>query len=230
MISVITPTIRKEGLPIVEKALKRQTFTDWEWWICSSFDPKCGKWVVDDFTGGIWSLNRAYNRLISNSEGELLVSIQDYTSFSPDALEKFWNHYQNNKKVIVSGVGNKYTDDTWTVKTWQDSRQRSDQGSFYEVYPWDVEGNFCAVPKQVFYDIGGFDEEMDSCFGFDFRGVLERIDMLGGYKFFLDQTNLSYSLEHDRPKGWDENNFINKWADYKKKNIDNGRYPVLKYL
>lgn len=231
-ISVITPSIRKEGLDIVRKALFRQTFTDYEWIIGSPFISKyCDKYVRDDFEGGYFTLNRIYNKMIKESSGELIVSLQDYTHIKPDALEKFWYAYKDNQKAIVSGVGNKYKDNTWMVKTWQDPRIRKDQGSFYECYPWDVEANFCAVPRKAIYDVGGFDEVMDfEGYGFDARGVFERIDMLGKYKFYLDQANESFSLEHDRPKGWDEHNMLTQWSGWKKKNIDKKRYPVLKYI
>lgn len=219
LISVITPSVRPEGLKLVEKALKRQTFTDYEW-------------LINDkrYKGGVWGLNRAYNALILQAKGELLVSWQDYTFGLPDALSRFWNCYYDNPQSIVSGVGNKYKDESWAVKTWQDPRQRVDQGSFYECYPWDVEANFCAIPKQALLDVGGFDEEMDEWFGMDARGVLERIDLMGGYKFYLDQANESFSLEHDRPQGWDEHNLVNNWWQWKQQNLDSKRYPILQYL
>ena len=43
MISVITPTIRNEGLAIVDKALRRQTYRDIEWWGGSQFKPDHGR-------------------------------------------------------------------------------------------------------------------------------------------------------------------------------------------
>ena len=230
-VSIITPSIRKEGLEIVRKALVNQTFENYEWIIGSPFDPIiCSNWVRDDFEGGFWSLNRIYNKMIKKAKGELIISWQDYTYAKPDALSRFWNCYLQEPNTLVGGVGNKYKDDTWSAKTWQDPRQRMDQGSYYECYPWDVEANFCSIPKKAIYDVGGFDEKMDfEGFGFDARGVFERIDMLD-YKFKLDQANESFSLEHDRPKGWDKHNMIDKWTDYKKENVDSKRYPILKYL
>lgn len=219
-ISVITPSVRKKGLSIVKKALDRQTFRDFEW-------------IINDkrYKGGYWGLNRAYNDLIGNAKGKLLVSWQDYTYADPDTLWKLWNHYQANKHLLVSAVGNKYTDETWMVKTWQDPRERDDIGSFYECYPWDIEANLCSIPKDAMYKVGGFDEKMDFIgFGFDARGVFERLDLMDGYQFFLDQTIKSYSLPHDRPEGWDDNNMLNLWLNYKKEQVDKKRYPVLEYL
>lgn len=232
MISVITPSVRQNGLDVVEKALKRQTFQDFEWLIGSPFIPTSGTHVVDDFKGGYWSLNRIYNKLIDRSDGELLVSWQDYTSAGPQTLEKFWYHFQNEPKTLVTAVGNKYKDDMWTVQTWQDPRQRQDQGSFYRCFPNDIEWNLCSVPKQAVYDVGGFDEQMDFMgYGMDALGVNERIDTYGGYDFKIDQTIVSFSLVHDRPKDWDKNNLLNGGYNERKKSlIDNGEYPTLEYL
>jgi hypothetical protein len=237
-ISVITPSVRRKGLRIVLRALLRQSFQDFEWLIGSEFIPRelnhrkgWVRWIPDKFKGGFWSLNRVYNKLIENTKGELIVSWQDYTFAKPECLSRFLNCYYKNPNIVVGGVGHKYQTGAWNVVTWQDPRARQDQGSFYECYPWDVEANLCAVPKQAFYDIGGFDEKMDfEGFGFDARGVFERLDMLGKYKFYLDQSNESFSLEHPRPKGWDKNNMIDKWTEYKKENIDKKAYPVLGYI
>lgn len=220
MISVITCSIRPEGLALVEKALKRQTHRDFEWIIQEREDlPKdC-----------VWTLNRDYNKAIKKAKGELIVSWQDYTFAKPDALEKYWYHYEQEPRTIVSGVGDKYQDNTWTVKTWQDPRERDDQGTFYPCYFNDIEGNFCAVPTGAFYAVGGFDESMDRYYGMDFFSVLDRLNMVGGWDFKLDQTNKSYSLEHGRlnPQ-WDEFNWLGD--RYNQKRLSYVANPVLPYL
>lgn len=236
MITVITPTIRPEGLNLVEKALKRQTYKDFEWIVISpqhvnikgfrridkllSDPPK-----TDDL---VWTLNRAYNKAIKHSQGDLIVSWQDWTYSNPEALEKFEFHYFNNPNLIVSGVGNKYSSTNWIEIVWKDPRERDDQGSFYPCYFSDIEGNFCSVPKKAFYDVGGFDEELDKYFGMDFYGVLERMSIAGKWDFHLDQTNKSYSLSHGRPDNWEEKNALHgPYQEFKKKYLAN---PRLKYL
>lgn len=227
-ISVITPTIRPKGLPLVEKALARQSI-DFEWFIVSPFEPetKIGHWVQDSFTGGFWTLNRAYNKAIKQAKGELIVSWQDYTFAKPDALERFLTHYKLDNKAIVSGVGDKYEDDTFKIKTWTDPRRSSI--SFQPCIYSDIEFNFCSIPKQALIAIGGFDESLDFLgFGMDGFGVVDRLDKLGGWSFNLDQANESFSLGHGRPEGWEENNLIRgKYADKHKEYQLN---PILSYL
>ena len=238
-ISVICPSVRTAGLYLVKKALDRQSFTDFEWLICSPDKPQLLKdceydvtWLEDDFIGGYWSLNRAYNYLIKNASGKLIVSWQDYTYANPDALEKFYNCYQAEPNSLVSGVGNKYSDETWTVKTWQDPRQRSDFGSYYACNPCSIEWNFCSCPKSALIDIGGFDEQMDLLgYGLDGISVNDRIESLGNYNFKLDQTNQSYSLEHKRKPDWEEHNLLHGGYQARKQElIDKGTWPCLNYL
>ena len=200
MISVLTLSVRPEGLALVEKALKRQTFKDFEHIIQGRAIP-----LADP---NVWTLNYDYNEAIKKSKGDLIVSWQDWTYADPTALEKFWFHYQQEPKTLVTAVGNKYADDTWTVKTWQDPRERSDQGTFYPCYFNDIEFNLCSIPRSALFDIGGFDESLDRYFGMDGYSVVDRINLFGGYDFKIDQTIKSYSLEHGRPENWEEKNAL----------------------
>lgn len=241
-ISILTPTIRKEGLPIVQKAIKKQTFKNFEWLIGSPFHPNIPSttWVIDDIEGGFWGLNRIYNRLIKQAQGELIVSWQDWIYAKPDALQKFWDQYQETGGVI-SGVGDQYESiDSMGkphIKIWSDPRKRLDQGSFYECYPHDCEWNFCAVPKQALKDVGGFDEEMDfRCRGVDALQVNLRLDELS-WKFYLDQTNESYTIRHGREdyggqKEWDKTHGVFN-GEHEKRIIELKKqklWPSLNYL
>ena len=235
MISVITVTNRdRKALEIIQKALRRQTHEDFEWIIGSPTKPDYltipYKWVQDrpKQEGEYWTVYSAYNGCLRVAEGELIVSIQDNAFFDPSGLEKFWTHYELDNKVIVSGVGNKYSDDTFSVMTWKDPRERDDQGSFYKCYHNDIEWNYCAVPKKAIYDVGGFDEEMNKYSSLCGLDVLDRLNIVGGWEFYLDQTNKSYSLEHPRYDNWEENlPFKKAYPDRLKQYKVN---PVLEYL
>lgn len=220
-ISVLTCSVRPEGLPLVGKALKRQTFQDFEHIVQGR---------EGSMDGNVWTLNQDMNTSFRKANGELVVSIQDWTFFKPDALQKFWDHYQNMPNIIVSGVGDKYTDDTWTVKTWADPRKRLDQGSFYPAHFMDMEGNFCAVPRKAIYAVGGADEALDVKYGMDWYSIMDRLNILGGWEFYLDQTNETFSLEHGRLNGeeWDKNNWNGEpYQEYRQKYLENPRLPYL---
>lgn len=236
-ISVITPTVRPEGLALVEKALRRQTFRDFEWIVTTpdSTVPLLnilkGVTVLEDpdeLPGDYWSLNKAMNEAIRQSKGDLIVSWQDWTYAKPDCLEKFAFHFKEEPKTLVTAVGNKYQDETWTVQTWKDPRERDDQGSYYQCYPSDIEANLCSVPKSAFYAVGGYDESLDKFAGMDAYSVFDRLGMVGGWDFKIDQTNKSFSLEHGRLANWDERNAIKE--EYRKKQMSYLENPVLSYL
>lgn len=242
-ISIIAPTIRPEGLAIVRASLKKQTFKDFEWLIGSPFNPEIpeAKWVKDDFKGGFWTLNRIYNKLIKEAQGELIVSLQDNIYIPPDGLEKFWIAHEKYPNAILATSGDQYESvDKFgrvQIKIWQDPRRRLDQGSFYEIFPQDCEWNYCAVPKKALYKIGGFCEKLDGTgYGMDGYQVNERLD-LEGFKFFIDHSNESFTIRHNRDdfggqENWDKNNNLNN-GEYEKVRlefIDKGEWPRMKYL
>lgn len=236
MISVILPTIRQAGIDLVERALQRQTHYDFEWLIVSPVELETPEWSVFIKTPPktdqeYWTLSRDYNRAIERASGDLIVSWNDYTFSDADVLEKMWFHYENNPKALVSGVGHKYTDDSFTAITWRDPRARIDMGTFYECFPNDIEWNFCSVPKSALVEVGGFDEEMDKLgFGMNDYQMTARLNELG-YKFYLDQTMHTYSLEHERNPRWDEDNLINGgYTDHVNRLKSEKRWPVLDYL
>lgn len=219
LVSVITPTSRgRDALALVEKSLDRQTFQDFEWIVQEKSPHRRGM---------LWNLNYDYNRAIERSKGELIVSWQDWTYAKPDTLEKFVYHFNQEPETLVTGVGNKYSDDTWSVVMWQDPRKRLDQGTFYPCYFNDVEWNLCSVARKALYSVGGFDEAMDTKFGMDGYSVLDRLNIQGGWDFKIDQTIESFSLEHDRPAQWEEHNWIYEYKPLHERYLKN---PVVPYL
>lgn len=243
-ISVITPTVRKNGIPIIASSLRKQTFRDFEWLIGCNFNP--GELsvpytlVLDDFRDGYWSLNRIYNKLFRAASGELIVSWQDWIYANPDGLEKFWTNYEETKGVI-SGVGDQYeSTDKFNrpqIKIWSDPRKTNRFGSFYECYPNDCEWNYAAIPKAAIMAVGGMDEELDfKGFGGDQLQACARMDD-AGFKFYIDQTNESFTIRHGREIAGGEDNwnahhvlfngeYDKRIAELKKE----GRWPDVKYL
>lgn len=219
--------------------LKFQSFTDFEWLVVSPVKPGVDcTWIKDPpKTTKFWPLNTCYNEAIRQSKGELIVSVQDYIWFAPDALHKFWFHYEENKKSCVSGVGDIYSalDEYGKphIKVWNDPRKSKPASSFYECYPNDWEMNFCSVPKEAMYKIGGCDEYLDAK-GYDVVNinVCDRLEA-EGYKFYLDITNECWGIKHnEHPKDWNKNlTIFNGEYDKRKKELkEKGLWPVLNYL
>jgi hypothetical protein len=236
-LSIITPTVRKEGLALIEQSLTNQTFTDYEWLIGSPFDPEIENavWVKDDFEGGFWSLNRIYNRLFQQAKSDIIVSWQDWIWIPPNGLEKFWINYQK-VKAPITGVGDQYQSlDEYgkpVHKVWDDPRKTSEYGSFYECFPDDCEFNWCILPKQLVYKVGGMDEQLDFLgYGGDQLQMVERMGEMG-IKFYIDQTNESFTVRHGRTDGWEKNHVLKNGTYEKRKQelIAQKKWPILDYL
>ncbi len=230
MISVIQVTNRFGGFDILWSSLRRQTFKDWELIYCDTLhdiralavkeytkdDPRVVhfKQTPKDPEAKTW-LAHAENQAIKQVKGELIVFLQDFIFIKPDALEKFWLQYNNDKNCFVSGVGHQYQSEPVTNPNglitvfskpqtqlpqqivWQDPRLRKDLGSFYECKPEDWEINFAMCPRKMLFDIGGMDESYDYVgFAFDNVSAAFRGYALG-YKPYLDQSNESFSINSD---------------------------------
>lgn len=223
-ISVITPTIRKEGLNLVRKSLKNQTFTDFEWIICSPFYPEIeeAKWMNDNFEGGFWTLNRAYKSMIDVSEGEYIVSWQDWIYAKPDMLERLISNAERTGG-LVSPVGDQYGHLDEHGKpcnvVWRDPRKTDKYGTFYEVTFPDIEWNLCICPKKVFEETP-VDTQMDFLgYGMDMYQINERLNDKG-YKFYIDQSLESYTLRHGRERSdWDEKHLMHGGYEKRKKEL-----------
>ena len=177
-ISVITPSIRPEGLKATQETLETQTFSEFEWLVEMSLTNKQGS-----------DLNAAYNRAIKRAKGELIVSLQDYTKIMPDGLQKFWDAHQKEPAFYTAPLGkvSKWDDDP--VFDWRKSREKECNWQEWEI-------DWGSAPRQALVDIGGFDEELDSYWGFDNVNVGLRANM-AGWKFYNIPDNLSIALDHN---------------------------------
>lgn len=217
-ISVITPSVRPEMLEILFKCLRRQTFKDFEWVIIGpenvknhilfQYEPglaNLGVHIVPLLEpakkdGDYYSLNKAWNEAFKYAQGELIISIQDGLWFSPDMLEKFWIHYQNNPKALVGAIGHQYEqleNGKPEHRVWSDPRSRTDFGSFYEVGPREIEYCIASIPKQALLDVGGIDEEFDKYAALSEKEMNYRMEK-AGYIFYLDQSIEYRAIKHPR--------------------------------
>lgn len=209
-ISVITPTIRPDGVDIIKKCLKRQDFEDYEWIVASPFPyTEADLWLKDPpkREGDFWRLCGAWNQAYAHAKGELIVNIQDKIWFPHDTLSRFWFHYQNNPKALVGALGHQYEGYDEYGKplnvVWTDPRWRGDI-SFQPVPPSEMEMTMCSIPKQAILDCGGIDEEYDKANGAQEKEMCFRLRKLG-YEFYLDHT-IEYRAEHHGrlTENWDE--------------------------
>lgn len=214
-ISVITPSTRPEMLPIVNKCLKRQDFDSWEWIIVSP-NKIIQELSIDNTTilsdplkqkVDFWTLCKGWNKAYAHAKGELIVNIQDGIWFPPEILSKFWFHYQNNPRALVSAIGHQYEgfDDRGIPKdkVWHDPRSKTGV-SFEEVPPSEMEMVMCSIPKQALLECGGIDEEYDTCNGAQEKEMCWRLNKMN-WDFYVSHDIEYRAIHHPRlTDNWDD--------------------------
>lgn len=184
-ISVITPSIRPEGLKVVQESLARQYEQNFEW-------------LVEVGLGQKHDLNAAFNKMIRRAKGDLIVFLEDYTKVPEWGLSKFWMAYKDNPNTLFTaplGKVNNWSDDNvkWDWRAHKQSEKQVD----YTDCGWNTcELDWGAIPKKILFDIGGFDEELDKWWSMDNVSVGKRADLLG-YKFKCVFSNPAVAYDHD---------------------------------
>lgn len=179
-ISVLTPTIRPAGLEITRAGLIKQYFRDFEW-------------LVDINCSGEHDLNAAYNRMLRRATGELIVSLQDWITVSPDYLQRFWDAYQAHPKTMFTAPVGKvddlvtHTNARWDWRAYEDAKPQWDC--------WEIDSG--AAPLKMFYEVGGFDEYLDQWWSFDNVSVAKRASIFG-WGVMNVFNNPSLALDHDK--------------------------------
>lgn len=166
-VSVITPTIRPEGLNIMQDCLSLQTFQDFEWLLEIGFPNKS-------------DLNQALNRMVKRAKGELLVFYQDYIGIRPDGLERFWNEYEKDKTSFLTASVN----DDWRLHNVNKP---------LEFTQWEIDWGACS--REALVKIGGFDETLDQYWGFDNVNVGLRATMAGHRIMTIHNPAIGYKHE-----------------------------------
>ncbi len=178
-ISVLTPTIRVQGLEENKKSLEQQTFRDFEW-------------LVELNVSGKHDLNAAYNRMLRRAKGELVVSMQDWVKAPADYLQKFSDSYERDKRTFYTApVGKVHQLDYQSDIVWD---WRADRHGKIEPQEWEIDSG--AAPLQAFFDIGGFDEALDGNWSFDNVSVGIRAAK-HGYSFENLHNNPVLAFDHD---------------------------------
>lgn len=210
-ITVITPSTRDEMLPVVEKCLRRQDFTDWEWIVTSpktisSVTPTLLLKDPPKVEGDFYSLCKGWNSAYAHAKGELIVNIQDGIWFPPDVLSKFWFHYQTIPRGLIGAIGHQYEgfDERGMPlnKVWHDPRTKNIV-ALEEVPPSEMEMTMNSIPKQALLECGGLDEEYDIGPAVGEKEMCWRLNKMN-WDFYLDHSIEYRAIHHPRLSGdWD---------------------------
>ena len=173
MITVITPSIRPDGLKMTFEALQKQTYKGFQWL------PRLS--VPRETSDLCFQMNQA----LLEAQGDVIVFLQDYIDIEPTALQEIHD------MGIKSG-------EAWTfpmVKEGQkDWRCFTDRGKELKYDQWEIDFGACA--REDLRSVDGFFERYDEGFGW------ENVDSAymmskGGVKFYCNPEIVGRGVDHD---------------------------------
>ena len=149
LVSVVSPSIRPEGLKSLQECLQRQTFKSFEWLTEVGLPNKS-------------DLNAALNRMARRAKGECLIFLQDFLTIPDDGLAKFYNAWKFKDAFYTASVNFDWRNEKIGECTWLE---------------WEIDWGACG--REALIKIGGFDETLDQYWGFDNVNAGLRADMAG---------------------------------------------------
>ncbi len=172
-ISVITPSIRPNGLKVVFDALQQQTFKGFEWLPRLSVPGKTS------------DLCYQMNKAVEEAQGEIIVFLQDYISIGPEVLGEIYRLYKTTSDAFTFPM----------VKDWEeDWRCFREDGSVVKPEEWEID--FGACLKKDIVKAGMFDEKYDDGFGWENVDLAYRMGK-EGVVFRVKPTIRSYGQDHE---------------------------------
>jgi hypothetical protein len=188
-ISVITPSIRPQGLEQAFKSMQRQNFGGVEWL------PRLS------VPGAKPDLAYQMNQAVKEAQGELIVFLQDWIKIGPDALQKMWDFYKANPNTAITAPVGK-AKDLGTFATGKLTKEdtsikwdwRSHREGKVEYHEWEIDWG--AAPKKLIVEAGAFEERYDTDFGFENVDLGYRL-YKNGVQFKCDTSNSAIAFDHD---------------------------------
>lgn len=231
-LSIVTPSIRPEGLDVVWDCLQRQTYGNWEWLIAvpekhhtrlamwARIKPHVKVFIEPVERGDFYQLNKAWNQLFRHADGDAVVSITDWTWFDDHALERLAQRHAADFTAVIgaptSHVAARFVDPAFGKEsadadyyatapvTWVDYRLLQPQhcGDLIRLEPSAVELNFTLIPRVSLLACGGMDESYDTVAGMSEKELAYRLQR-SGLTLLLDKRIRARAIEH-----------VKEWPDW----------------
>lgn len=157
-----------------------------------------------------FGLVNANNTGLFVARGELLVILQDFILMPEDGVEQLVALYKINPNALIAPVDEYYApkikpdteSEDWfngELDVKGEFMRRNarvlNQGVRESTNPFEFEQNYCAIPKAIAQDLGGWYEFYDEGLGFDNTEIAYRA-ILSGYKLLVDDTNICVCIDH----------------------------------
>lgn len=225
LVSIITPTIRKGFWATMASNIATQTYKNVEWIVVDDY-PKdrkdvmlkaCAKWGLKHkyVRGGKsnkfhYGLSTANNLGWKNSNGELLIWLQDFVYMPENGVEKLVDIYRHNPNALIAPTDTYYypkfepntnSEDWFDGRTdvvgdfsWDNNRNKF-EGARRSEQPSEFEMNYGAIPRAVLEGVGGWYEFFNDGLGFDNTEFAYRALKLG-YELIVDDSNRAIAIDH----------------------------------
>lgn len=179
-ISVITPSIRPDGLAVAWETLSLQSFDSFEWL------PRLS------LVGGTPDLCYQMNRALDEAQGEIVVFLQDFIELQVDALERMWAAYKRDKTAAWTAPVGKVI--SYNDEPDYDWRLHREQDEVIEFHEWEIDWGM--APTELMRNVMGFEEKYDEGFGWENVDLAYRMHK-EGVPFKLDPSNPAIAFDHD---------------------------------
>lgn len=224
-VSIITPTIRRGFWNLMAENIANQSYKNLEWVVVDDFpgdrsgimkrycQNKGIEWKyvrggkTDKFYYG---LSTANNIGWKESDGELLVFLQDFVLMPTIGIESLVDIYRKHPNDLIAPTDvyhspsveitteseDWFQGNTNVVGEFMRSNQRNTgQGIRYSEMSTDWEANYGAIPRSVVDRLGGWYEFFNDGLGFDNTEIAYRA-LLSGSKIIVDDTNRGICIDH----------------------------------
>lgn len=172
-ITVITPSIRPDGLKMTFETLQKQTFQDFEWLPRLSIPKEMS------------DLSYQTNKALEEAKGGIIVFLQDYIEIPEDALQKIVDLYQLSHDAFTFPMVKGGTED------W---RKVSTNNQIVDSSCWEID--FGCARKVDIDEAGGFCELYDQGFGWENVDLACRMRK-NGVIFRVNTDIVGTGVDHD---------------------------------
>jgi len=157
-----------------------------------------------------YGLVNANNTGLLHSRGQLLVILQDFILMPESGVEQLVLLHKLNPNALIAPCDEYYAPKikpNTESEDWFDGEldvqgefmrgniRLKNEGVRESTNPYEFEQNYCAVPKAIAQDLGGWIEAFDEGLGFDNTEFAYRALLLG-YKLLVDDTNVAMCIDH----------------------------------
>lgn len=157
-----------------------------------------------------YALVNANNTGFENASGELLMILQDFILMPSDGVEQAVRAFKVHPDYLYApcdiyhapAIKPDTNSEDWfngelnVIGEFMRKNIRiKGEGARESTHPYDFEQNYCAIPRKIAEELGGWYEFFDFGLGFDNTEFAYRA-ILAGHKILVDDTNICVCIDH----------------------------------